>query len=41
MGNEKYNSAEIRSVEEAREIYKHALTIKNVENCRDVSEATN
>jgi hypothetical protein len=35
MGKEKYHTAEIRSVEEAREIYKHALTIKNVEDCRN------
>ena len=41
MKTQKYNSAEIRSVEEAREIYKHALTIKNVEDCRELSETAN
>jgi len=34
MGKEKYHTAEIRSVEEAREVYKHAQTIKNVEDCK-------
>jgi hypothetical protein len=41
MGKEQYHTAEIRSVEEAREIYKHALTIKNVEDCRDLDKPQN
>jgi len=38
MGKEDYHTAEIRSVEEAREIYAFALTIKNVEDCRNVEQ---
>jgi len=38
MGKEDYHTAEIRSVEEAREVYAFALTIKNVEDCRNVEQ---
>ena len=36
MGKKEYHTAEIRSVEEAREIYRHALTIKTAEDCKNV-----
>lgn len=35
-GKKEYHTAEIRSVEEAREIYRLAQTIKAAEDCRDV-----
>ena len=35
MGKEEYHTAEIRSLEEAREVYRLALTIKNVEDCKN------
>ena len=35
-GKEAYHTGEIRTIEEAREIYAFALTIKNVEDCRNV-----
>lgn len=35
IGKKEYHTAEIRSVEEAREIYRHALTIKSTEDCRN------
>ena len=33
MGKEQYHTAEIRTMDEAREIYRHALTIKSAEAC--------
>jgi len=35
IGKEQYHTAEIRSIEEAREIYGHAQTIKSAEDCRN------
>jgi hypothetical protein len=37
MGKKEYHTAEIRSVEEAREIYRHAQKIKSAEDCRNVN----
>lgn len=41
LGKEQYHTAEIRSIEEAREIYKLASTIKKVEDCRNVGRNEN
>ncbi len=37
-GKKDYHTAEIRSIDEAREIYLLALTIKEPEDCRDVGQ---
>jgi hypothetical protein len=35
MSQESYHTAEIRNMEEARQIYRHALTIKSAEACNE------
>lgn len=36
MGWSEYHTAEIRTIEDAREIYRHAQKIKSAEECRNV-----
>ena len=36
IGKSEFHTAEIRTIEEARLIYKICLTIRNIENCKNV-----
>lgn len=36
MGQQSYHTGEIRSMDEARQIYRHAQTIKSAEDCQNV-----